>query len=218
MLSLLPFFAPAKKGSRPPGRNPGQRHFAQAKSDERATRSRPPNSRWLPIDHESESDAPGALEAEQPHQQAGRKLGQGFVVGEGRLVEQLATKRQARLVSVRVDGTGYRELYGPFSTVSVSDSMRWTPDSQSIVFLADSDDNANNRVRTLRVSVDGGQPEFDGLDLRALVDAGTVPGLAAGPWNLDLSADGSRMAFSVVKTRHFQLWVLENVMAALNSR
>ena len=28
VLSLLPFFAPAKKGSRPPGRNPGQRYSA----------------------------------------------------------------------------------------------------------------------------------------------------------------------------------------------
>jgi hypothetical protein len=52
----------------------------------------------------------------------------------------------ARLATIRVDGTGYREVYGPFPVARTSDLVKWTPDGTAILFVT----MQNGRWRVMR--------------------------------------------------------------------
>ena len=125
-----------------------------------------------------------------------------------------AAMSQARIVTIRVDGTGYREIVGTVRTSSTADRMRWTSDGRSLEFLAT---DANRGDRLMRVSVDGGQPAFEVIDFGKLSGSVPMPRLS-NVTQLDLSPDGSRVAFSGGTLPSFELWALENVMAMLNAR
>ena len=123
---------------------------------------------------------------------------------------------KARLITVNVDGTGYRQLYGPFPAELTSD-LTWTPDGQAILFATL--DEATGVGRVMRISRNGGQPEFDGLDTSNLTGSVSIPRLRpGGVASIGLSPDGSHIVFDAQTLDAFEVWTLENVMAALNPR
>jgi hypothetical protein len=129
------------------------------------------------------------------------------------------TKRTARILTVRTDGTGYRELYSAVIPTQTSDNMRWTPDSRALVFATMNVTQAGvTPGRVMRIPVGGGELEFDGLDFNALAGPVPLPRSWFGPANIDLSANGSYVAFSGLTLPTWELWVLENVVAALNKK
>jgi Tol biopolymer transport system component len=98
---------------------------------------------------------------------------------------------------VNVDGTGYREI---FSSVQKDEGgpIALTKDGRWIIFEASHDD----KWRLMRLPIEGGKPEFTGLELETRNQ------------NLDLSPDGSRIAFSNSKGVQ-ELWALDNVLSVL---
>lgn len=122
----------------------------------------------------------------------------------------------ARIFTVGVNGANYREVFGPFETGWTSDATRWTPDGRTLVFLAF---DANKNWRVMRVPVEGGKAEFDGLDFDTL--APLLPGLRMFPANfnnLDLSPDGSRVIVSTLTQSSHELWTLDGLLSAVSSR
>jgi Tol biopolymer transport system component len=119
---------------------------------------------------------------------------------------------EARIYSVGVDGSNYREVFGPFPTGAgnmIADKMRWTPDGHNLVFV---DFDANNNWRLMRVPAAGGKAELDGLDFATL--ARRIGGLRMIPgslFNLDLSPDGSRALVSTMTLGMHELWALDNL-------
>ena len=69
----------------------------------------------------------------------------------------------------------------------------------------------------MRVPAAGGQPVFDGLDSTNLTGAPQLPTLGpGGPFNIDLSPDGSRMSVGARTQASSELWALENVLSVLS--
>ncbi len=126
---------------------------------------------------------------------------------------------EARIFTVGVDGSGYREVFGPFANGAgslIADKMRWTPDGRTIVFVAF---DANVNWRLMRVPAEGGKAEFDGLDFDTL--ASRLSGLRMVPGslsNFDLSPDGSRALVSTFTLSTNELWALDNLPSVNNSR
>ena len=46
------------------------------------------------------------------------------------------SESNSKLVTVRVDGTEYRDLFGPIKGFGIADQIGWTPDGQFILFTA----------------------------------------------------------------------------------
>jgi Tol biopolymer transport system component len=122
----------------------------------------------------------------------------------------------ARIFTVGVDGSNYREIVGSFETGWLGDTVKWTPDGRKILFVAF---DANKQWRIMSVPAGGGQAEFDGLDFDTL--APLLPGLRMFPGNfnnIDLSPDGSRIIASTLTSSKFELWTLDNLLSVINSR
>jgi hypothetical protein len=125
----------------------------------------------------------------------------------------------ARIFTVGVDGSNYREVFGPFPNGAgalIADKMRWTPDGRSLVFV---DFDANNKWRLMRVPAEGGKAEFDGLDFDTL--APRLSGLRMVPgsfYNLDLSPDGARALVSTQTLGTHELWALDNLPSVATAR
>ncbi len=126
---------------------------------------------------------------------------------------------KARLVTVRVDGTDYRELYGPFEGTGFADITRWTPDGQSIVFVAGNQNTPGAAAgwRVMRIPATGGQPVPDGLASPGLTGSVPIPEVTALA-NMDLSPDGTRIVVSIRTKQTWAVWTLENVKSLLNTR
>ena len=58
----------------------------------------------------------------------------------------------------------------------------------------------------MRLPIEGGTPEFTGVELDG--------SLGVNPRTIDLSPDGSRIAFTTTK-RVQELWALDNVLSVL---
>ena len=113
----------------------------------------------------------------------------------------------ARLMTVGVDGTGVRELVSSFQTFWISDAVRWTPDGQSVLFVAC---DAQKNWRVMRVGTDGGTPEPDGLDYETLDPLVGSPRLAPNNFiGFDLSPDGSRVVASTRTMTMSEIWALD---------
>ena len=118
-----------------------------------------------------------------------------------------------RIITVHSDGSGYRDLHGPFQGGGWADLLRWTPDGQSLLFSVNTGTPGSWRI--LRIPTTGGTAEADGLEAAKLT--GTIP----APMNIssfDISPDGSRIAFSSRNQTIYELWSLDNVLSALSSR
>jgi Tol biopolymer transport system component len=94
----------------------------------------------------------------------------------------LTDSKKIRLVRVGSDGTGFKEIYsadaGSAATPSRS-GLAWTRDGRSLLFM----DEGKSEQRLMRISVNGGKPEFTGLT--------TDKARAV----FDLSPDGRKIAF-----------------------
>jgi Tol biopolymer transport system component len=135
----------------------------------------------------------------------------------------LALMTETRLMTVGIDGSGYRELYGPFESGGFPDHVRWTPDGQALVFVTDPTPNAQQvNWQVMRIPSRGGQPQLDGLESTKLSGWMPPPRLSGIPTNgiptIDLSPDGSRIVFGVSTQPTYELWALQNVMAVLSKR
>jgi len=96
------------------------------------------------------------------------------------------------LSRIDVDGSNYRELVSGVT----NGQPAWTRDGRFILFVQP--EGKNSAVgRMMRIPADGGQPEFTGISAQGLQD-------------LDLSQDGSKIAYSA-RSHDDELCVLDNV-------
>jgi Tol biopolymer transport system component len=111
-------------------------------------------------------------------------------------------KKETHVCVVGTDGANFRDLY-----TDKSDSTRyrpqvaWTKDGRTILFTSLSSDG----WQLMRVSARGDTPEFTGLSGK---------GLTA----IDLSPDGSRIAFNNGTSEARELWSLDNLPFPTSSR
>lgn len=125
---------------------------------------------------------------------------------------------ERRIMTVRTDGSDLRELVGRIPNGGGPDRMRWTPDGQFIVYVAGGSP-LQGAARVMRISVSGGEAEFDGLDSSRLDSAVPLPLLEVGNVaSIDLSPDGSRIVFSSRALPTHDIWTIENVMSAVDRR
>ena len=121
------------------------------------------------------------------------------VSSDGRtLVLKWPDQKTVRFARVNVDGTGYRETFN-MARQDDGGAMALTKDGRWLLFEESRDD----RWRLMRLPIEGGKPEFTGVEIEATRNQ-----------NLDLSPDGSRLAFSNIKGVQ-ELWALDNVLSAL---
>ena len=106
-------------------------------------------------------------------------------------------------------------MCGPFPVNRTADLMRWTPDGQSLLFAMAKETKVGWRM--MKVPAAGGQPVFDGLDSTNPTGSMPLPTLGpGGPFNIDLSPDGSRMSVGARTQASSELWALENVLSVLS--
>jgi hypothetical protein len=119
----------------------------------------------------------------------------------------------SRLHLVRTDGGGYQPLYGPFPASTNASIIRWTPDGQGILFFIT---QRNGDWRLMRISPDGGEPVFAGLDSTNLQSDVRLPALVpVSPLSLDVSPDGTRIAFGANTSVTRELWVHDGITLRL---
>ncbi len=88
------------------------------------------------------------------------------------------SKATIRLITMGIDGSNYREIFGPFSTSNTPDEMSWTPDSRSIRLF-----HGRRPPRAAHADQRTGRPRgVRRLDFQHLMGAATLPQLfgAAG--------------------------------------
>jgi Tol biopolymer transport system component len=110
---------------------------------------------------------------------------------------------QSKLATVQADGSGYRELYVTSKRMEKGpDQIQWTSDGQNLFFIEDG--------RVMRISAQGGTPEFTGLG------GGTG---SNRPFFISLRADNTRIAFSggAPFSGGLELWALDNLTSLLKS-
>jgi Tol biopolymer transport system component len=122
-----------------------------------------------------------------------------------------------RLITVRTDGTDFREVFGPFPGGGWSDLLRWTPDGQSLLFSARVVDASGVRTwEILRVPAQGGAAAREGLNSANLNSAVKLPDMEKNNISsLDVSPDGSRLVFSSSARPTYEVWALDNVASIL---
>lgn len=122
-------------------------------------------------------------------------------------------EQSSRINTVRIDGSGYREVHGPIGTGGWASVLQWTPDGQSLLFVDRS--VSSDRWRIMRVPAAGGTAVPDGLDSAELADHDHPP---AGIANFDLSPDGTRLVFGASTATLYDLWTLDNVLWVVSRR
>jgi Tol biopolymer transport system component len=88
-------------------------------------------------------------------------------------------KSTTRLARIDLDGAHYRELTSGFTNDTLTNTLAWSRGGQWIVLV---DRTGSDGARVMRVSPDGGAPEFTGVRV-------------AGLRNFDLSPDGTRVVY-----------------------
>lgn len=126
------------------------------------------------------------------------------------------TSKDGRLVTVRLDGTGFRELHGPFPGGGWSDRLAWTPDGQSILFVRQAAEGPEGSWQVMQIPGSGGAAIADGLDSAHFTSAVPMPRVETGNIaNIDLSADGTRLVFSSRTIPNYVFRVLDNLLGVL---
>jgi len=132
----------------------------------------------------------------------------------GHLVEGSPTT--SRILTVRTDGTGLREFHR-FTGSHWPDTLRWTPDGQSILFVVVS--IGDEAWRMMRIPANGGVAEFDGLDSATFTgELPSPPPLRWGINRFDISPDGLHVVAGVRTVPTFDLWTIDNIMSSLQGR
>jgi len=101
---------------------------------------------------------------------------------------------------LNVDGTGYREIY-TIAQKDFNDNFTLTKDGRWILLARRNDDK---NWQLIRIPMEGGESESTGVVLDATLY----------PRSIELSPDGSRIAFTTSRSVE-ELWALDNVLAAL---
>jgi len=123
---------------------------------------------------------------------------------DGRTIALAVQDKTAAIVArVEVDGTGYRELHRAARGQATRGGVAWTKDRSGILFFLSSVNSTTWKL--MRISADGGEPEFTGLDQSA--DVG---------W-LRLNRDGTRLAFSSRDRGVAEVWAIDNLMPQLKA-
>jgi Tol biopolymer transport system component len=117
------------------------------------------------------------------------------------LARQDQKTRATHFARVNVDGTGYREIY----TIARADfNLNYTPTKDDRwVLVAKRNDDKNWEL--IRIPIEGGAPESTGVVLDASLYTRS----------LDLSPDGSRIAFTTAGSRSDEIWTLDNILSAI---
>jgi Tol biopolymer transport system component len=103
---------------------------------------------------------------------------------------------KAHLGTLRVDGGEFHELLTVPGSLS---GMEWTKDGRTILFAQ----HHGDKTQLMRIAVQGGMPEFTGIEIEGWIGG------------MDLSPDGSRLAFSVSHYPGADLWSVDNVLSVL---
>ena len=108
------------------------------------------------------------------------------------------TQSEARLFRVGADGSQFREVFGPFRTRGANDRLAWTRDGRAILFTM-TDPTHSSEEKIMRISADGGQPEFTGLEIKRPAN------------DFAVSQDGKRVAFATrsLAGAEDQLWAVD---------
>ena len=109
-----------------------------------------------------------------------------------------------RVARIQVDGSDYRELYTttpPWR--SPVNSIAWTKDSGAILFA---ERKGEALYQISRISVDGGKPEFTGLEINGLVEGNAIA----------VSPDGLQLAVTSFSESVSELWSLDNLSILKN--
>lgn len=123
------------------------------------------------------------------------------------------SKTRSRLITVNVDGSDWREIHA-YDNDHWVDVLRWTPDGQSLLFIAKP--VGAPAWRMMRISASGGAAEFDGLDSAAFVSTVPLPKIEArNIANFEISPDGSRVVFGSRTIAMHELWSIDKVLSAL---
>jgi Tol biopolymer transport system component len=116
-----------------------------------------------------------------------------------------ATTKEARLSRIAVDGSNYLELPA-FSHIEAQlwpRKLAWTPDGRTILFARQDE---RGKWQIMRLPADG----------RAAAESTGLEG-ADYLGTLDLSSDGSHIAFDTIRRESTELWVLDNVPSLLKA-
>jgi Tol biopolymer transport system component len=108
--------------------------------------------------------------------------------------------REARIFTVRTDGTDFRVLHGPFAAWNTT-LLRWAPDGRSLAFVG----REATRPVLLRMPASGGAPETDPLTSVITPDSSSF----------DLSPDGTRIVTNGRNPMNRELWVLDNFLSTI---
>jgi Tol biopolymer transport system component len=104
---------------------------------------------------------------------------------------------RSHLGTVGVEDGKFREL---LALPARLDALGWTNDSQTILF---GQRNLGDKTRIMRMPSQGGTPEFTGIEAEGWIGS------------MDISPDGSRIAFNAKMYPPSELWSLDNVLSAL---
>jgi Tol biopolymer transport system component len=118
----------------------------------------------------------------------------------GRFLMQMGSPQPVRLSVVGIDGTGYRLLYGPFPILEnpSSNALVWTRDGRSVLFGMSHPDRPLV-TQVMRLSIQGGEPRYTGLDIR-------------GPFHyVSLAPGNASIAFSETLQDRWRLSAVDNV-------
>jgi Tol biopolymer transport system component len=116
---------------------------------------------------------------------------------------------RSRLITVNVDGSDWREIH-TYDHRHWVDILRWTPDGQSLLFIAQP--AGATTWRMMRIPATGGAAEFDGLDSAAFTSAVPLPKIETrNIANFEVSPDGTRVVFGSRTIAMHELWSLDNV-------
>ena len=122
-----------------------------------------------------------------------------------------------RILTMRADGGDYRQVSGPWPPGPGGgwpDLMKWTPDGRFIFFAAENAEKSGWHL--MKIASAGGEPVLEGLDSSRFVSSAPLPRLQPRTlFNLDLSVDGRRTAFSLRALPAYDVWALDEVTGSL---
>lgn len=126
---------------------------------------------------------------------------------------------QTTLFVVGADGSGYRQLHGPYVSVT-SAKVLWSRDGSAVHFVRASAAGAQLGWEVMSIPREGGSPVATGLDMHAFrrtaADATTaarLERLSATLDSVDLHPDGGSLLLSSTVNPKFEIWALDGVSA-----